>query len=75
MARTPAIDRDCCIGCEVCTQICPDVFRMEGEAEGHDHAHGDDHGKAEVHNPAGAPEEMIEQAMDSCPGACIYWDD
>jgi len=67
MPRIPAIDPDCCIGCEVCTQICPEVFRME---EGHeDHAHE----KAIVYNPTGAPEAKIEIAMDNCPAACIYW--
>jgi ferredoxin len=36
--------------------------------------HGHDHGKAEVYNPKGATEELIETAMDNCPSACIYWD-
>ena len=40
MSRIPAIDPDCCIGCEVCTQVCPEVFCME-EGEGDDH--GDHH--------------------------------
>lgn len=71
MARIPAVDKDCCIGCEVCTQICPEVFRMR-EDEQHSHAHGHDH-KSEVYNPTGAPEAKIEQAMDNCPCACIYW--
>jgi ferredoxin len=71
MARIPAVDIDCCIGCEVCVQICPEVFRMGGD-EHHDHGHGHDH-KAEVYNPTGAPEVKIEQAMDNCPSACIYW--
>lgn len=73
MARKPVVDQECCIGCEVCTQTCPEVFRMEGEEEGHDHDH--DHGKAEVYNPAGAADDKIEQAMDNCPAACIYWDE
>lgn len=71
MARIPAVDKDCCIGCEVCTQICPEVFRMCDD-DHHSHAHGHDH-KSEVYNPTGAPEAKIEQAMDSCPCACIYW--
>lgn len=73
MSRIPVVDQECCIGCEVCTQTCPEVFRMEGEEEDHDHGH--DHGKAEVYNPTGAPEAKIEQAMDNCPAACIYWQD
>lgn len=74
MARTPVVDQDCCISCEVCTQICPEVFRMTGHGQdGHDHAHGES--KSEVYNPTGASEEKIEKAMDACPAACIYWAD
>lgn len=68
MPRIPAIDPDCCIGCEVCTQVCPEVFRME-DSHGSGHAHE----KAVVYNPAGAPPAQIEKAMDNCPSACIYW--
>ncbi len=68
MSRIPAIDPDCCIGCEVCTQLCPEVFRMEDSDN--DHAHE----KAIVHNPTGAPATKIEAAMDNCPSACIYWE-
>ena len=71
MAKIPAVDQECCIGCEVCVQLCPEVFRMCGD-EHHSHAHGHDH-KSEVYNPTGAPVEKIERAMDSCPCACIYW--
>lgn len=73
MNRIPAIDPDCCIGCEVCTQVCPEVFRMDAEDDGHVHEHGHDH-KALVHNPTGAPTKKIEEAMDNCPSACIYWE-
>jgi ferredoxin len=31
--------------------------------------------KAGIHNPTGAPEELIEEAMDNCPVACITWED
>ena len=67
MSQIPAIDPECCIGCEVCTQLCPEVFKMEDSHNGHAHE------KAVVHNPDGAPSEQIETAMDSCPAACIYW--
>ncbi len=71
MPRTPVVDQDICIGCEVCTHICPEVFRME-DVEGGGHGH--DH-KSTVYDPFGAPEDKIEEAMDNCPVACIYWKD
>jgi ferredoxin len=72
MPRIPVVDPDCCIGCEVCVQLCPEVFRMDGDDD-HDHDHGHDH-KSIVHSPTGAPEAKIEEAMDNCPSACIYWE-
>jgi ferredoxin len=30
---------------------------------------------SEVHNPTGAPEEKIQEAIDSCPVQCIHWAD
>jgi len=30
---------------------------------------------AEIHNPEGATEEKIQEAMDSCPVECIHWED
>ena len=70
MAKSPVVDQECCIGCEVCVQLCPEVFRMEGnDGSGHDHDH-----KSIVYNPSGASVDRIEAAMDSCPAACIYWD-
>jgi len=71
MARVPVVDQEACIGCEACVQVCPEVFQMEGED--HDD-HGHDH-KSVVYDPFGAPEEKIEEAMDNCPVACIYWQD
>jgi len=25
------VDQDTCIGCTICTQVCPSVFRMKGD--------------------------------------------
>ena len=61
MARIPVVDKNECISCEVCTHICPEVFEMQAD------------GKSGVYNPAGAPEAKIEEAMDTCPLACIHW--
>ena len=61
MARTPYVDQDACISCNLCADTVPEVFQMNDE------------GLAEVHDPTGAPEEKIQEAMDACPTACIHW--
>ena len=30
MAKRAHVDPDTCIGCELCANLCPDVFYMEG---------------------------------------------
>ena len=62
MARIPVIDEDECTACESCVDECPEVFKMS-----------DDGDLAKVHNPAGAPEAKIQEAIDNCPVECISW--
>lgn len=62
MARKPYVDKDVCIGCELCVNTAPEVFRM------------DDNNLAEVYNPTGATEDMIQEAIDGCPVNCIHWE-
>ena len=64
MSRRVFIDRDECIGCGNCHQICPEVFELDEEIE-----------KARVVKPEGGPEDLIEEAMRECPMSCIYWED
>ncbi len=55
------VNKDTCIGCELCTQICPDVFSM------------DDDGKS-VSIDTEVPEENKDDAIDardSCPVSAI----
>ena len=55
------VNKDTCIGCELCTQICPDVFSM------------DDDGKS-VAVDTEVPEENKDDAIDardSCPVSAI----
>lgn len=59
----PYVDKDECIGCESCVQICPDVFHM------------DDDSKAEADPEADDSKECIQDAMDTCPVECIHWRD
>ena len=61
MAKTPWVDKDECISCELCVSNCPGVFRM------------DDDGKAVCFDAAGGSEEDIQSAMDQCPVTCIHW--
>ena len=54
------VDRDTCIACELCTQICPEVFRME-------------EGTAFAYTSPVPPahEKAAQQAADECPVSCI----
>lgn len=62
--RVPYIIVFECIACSSCAAICPEVFAMD-----------DQKGYAVVVNQGGAPVERIQEAMDSCPTACIHWED
>jgi ferredoxin len=64
MGRRVYVDEEECIGCGSCEEICPDVFALNEDTE-----------KAEVINPEGGPEDLIEEAMEACPVECIQWED
>lgn len=63
MARSVYVDEDECIGCESCVEIAPDVFTFNETT-----------GKASVVNPDGAAEDVIQDAIDTCPAQCIHWE-
>jgi len=62
MSKTLVVDQEACISCGLCVEVCPEVFRLN------------DQDVSEVYNPAGAPEEKIQEAIDSCPVQCIHWE-
>lgn len=62
--HVPVIVEDECIACGTCEELCPEVFRVN---EGL--------GFAQVLNPGGAPDDKIQEAIDSCPVSCIHWAD
>jgi len=64
MARRVVIDADECIGCESCVELCSEVFAFNEAEE-----------KAEVIMPEGGPEDCIEEAIETCPVECIFWED
>jgi ferredoxin len=59
--KTPIIEEDSCIGCILCTQICPKVYEMQ------------DDGKPHVVDPSGDSEEKIQESIDACPVSSIKW--
>ncbi len=54
------IDQDECIGCGTCVELCPEVFALD-----------EDENKAYVTTPEGGDQACIEDAIASCPVACI----
>lgn len=56
------IDRDGCIGCGVCADICPDVFRIA------------DDGLSEVIAKPEGFEDAVKEAAESCPVEVIHVD-
>jgi ferredoxin len=56
------INADECIGCGLCMQICPDIFKLD-EEEGRAFVVSIDYDDSE--------EEQVREAIDACPIGCI----
>lgn len=61
MAREFYIVDEDCIADGSCAEICPDCFRFEEGME-----------VAQVIS-FDCPEDVVQEAMDACPGECIHW--
>jgi ferredoxin len=57
------VDPVTCIGCTLCTQICPNVYEMQ------------DDGKSKATNPTNDTEEKIQESIEACPVDAISWKD
>jgi ferredoxin len=64
MSKKVYIDEEECIGCGTCEEICPEVFKMNEDTE-----------KSAVIKAAGGPEDLIQEAIETCPVECIHWEE
>lgn len=58
------VDELTCIGCKHCAHTASNTFYIEPN-----------YGRARAIRQDGDPEELIEEAMDTCPVNCIHWVD
>jgi ferredoxin len=63
MSKQVAIDHEECLGCEACVELCPEIFGFDI-----------DETKAYVIMAEDGDEDCIEEAMASCPAACISYE-
>jgi len=54
------VDQETCTGCELCVEICPEVFSMDGDVA-----------KATEGDIPGDAEESAQDAADQCPVEAI----
>ena len=58
------VDETTCIGCKHCAHVAPNTFYIESE-----------YGRSRVFNQDGDSEELVQEAIDTCPVDCIDWVD
>lgn len=63
MSKQVAIDQGECLGCEACVELCPEIFGFDI-----------DETKAYVLMAEDGDEDCIEEAIASCPAACISYE-
>ncbi len=56
------VDEITCIGCKHCAHVAPNTFFIE-----------QNYGRSRVYRQDGDPEEVIDEAIDTCPVNCIHW--
>jgi ferredoxin len=58
------VDEATCIGCRFCSHVARNTFYIEP-----------DYGRSRVIRQDGDPEDLIQEAIDTCPVDCIHWVD
>lgn len=69
MVQKAFVDRNICIGCSVCSNVCPDVFTVKEDPQNNNayKSFPDD-------NVEQAPiTEAVDKAIGMCPVQCISW--
>jgi ferredoxin len=56
------VDEATCIGCRFCAHVANNTFYIEP-----------DYGRSRAIRQDGDPEDLIQEAIDTCPVNCIYW--
>jgi ferredoxin len=56
------VDEITCIGCKHCAHVARNTFYIEP-----------DYGRSRVYRQDGDSEEIIQEAIDTCPVDCIHW--
>jgi ferredoxin len=56
------VDELTCIGCRYCAHVATNTFYIEP-----------DYGRSRVVNQNGDSDELVQEAMDTCPVNCIHW--
>jgi ferredoxin len=58
------VDEITCIGCKHCAHVARNTFYIEP-----------DYGRSRVYSQDGDPEDVVQEAIDTCPVDCIHWVD
>jgi ferredoxin len=58
------VDEITCIGCKHCAHVARNTFYIEP-----------DYGRSRVYRQDGDPEDLVQEAIDTCPVDCIHWVD
>jgi len=69
MVRKAFVDREICIGCNVCSNECPEVFVVKEDPE-YDNSFKSFPNNAVEQEPIAA---KVQKAIDLCPVQCISW--
>ena len=63
MKRVPNVELSECVLCELCTDLCPNVFIINASDY------------VAVMELEAYPEEEVDEVIKNCPADCIHWEE